>query len=110
MSVLKPLHNAILFQFLNETSAGLFMDKNKGRIIIATPEIDKQGAYARWVRVESVGPAVTNCKPGDIVLLHKGKWTIGFVYEEQRLWKTDDSWVLAIGEESMAYDFVQKDV
>lgn len=109
MSVLKPLHNGILFQFLNETSAGQFIDKNKGRIIIARPELDTQGKYARWVRIEAVGERVKNCKVGDIALISPGKWTTGFTHEEIKYWKSDDEWVLAIGEESMAYDYATKE-
>lgn len=109
MTGLRPVHNAILFQFLNATTEGQFLDKNRGRILISRPELDTQGKYGRWVRVEAVGDAVTKCQKGDIVLLHPGKWTTGFTFEESKFWKSDDEWVLAIGEESMAYDFITED-
>lgn len=113
MSVLKPLRDGILFQFLNETTAGQFVNKNKGRIIIANPEIDIQGKYARWVKVIAVGDDVKTCSVDDVVLVHPGKWTLGFTFEEdgkeQKFWKTDDEWVMANGDESMAYDYAVKE-
>lgn len=102
---LRPLHNAFLFQFLNETTSGQFLNKNKGRIIIATPELDTQGTLARWVRVVAVGDRVKDFKVGDVVLVAPGKWTIGFKHEDQKFWKSDDEWVLAIGDESLAYEY-----
>lgn len=109
MTVMKPLHNAILFQFLNETVSGQFLNKNKGRILLSAPELDNQGKFARWVKVIHVGPDVKSCKEGDIILVHPGKWTTGFEFDGAKFWKTDDEWVLARGEEHMAFDYAVKD-
>lgn len=102
---LRPLHNGFLFQFLNETTQGQFVTKNKGQIIIATPELDSQGTIARWVKVVAVGNSAKGISVGDVVLLQPGKWTLGFTHNGQKLWKSDDEWVLAIGDESAAYEY-----
>ena len=106
---LKPVHNAILIQFINETTSGMFVNNNNGRIIIANPEVDIQGKFARWVKVVAVGDGVKTCKVGDVILVHPGKWTLGFTHEKVKYWKTDDEWVLAVGDESLAYDYAAKD-
>ena len=102
---LRPIHNSFLFTFLNDTLNGTFINRNKGNIIIATPELDKQGILARWVKVLAVGNEVENFGVGDIVLVSPGKWTSGIRYEEKIIWKSDEDQVLGIGDESMAYDY-----
>lgn len=102
---LKPLHNHFLFQFLNDITSGLIINRNKGQIIIANAETLEQGKYARWVKVVAIGDDVKDFNVGDVVLVEPGKWTIGFVHNEKRYWKSDDAWVLAIGDESMVFDY-----
>lgn len=103
--MLIPLHNTFLFQFLNETTNGMFVDRNKGQIILTTPDTASQGNLARWAKVTHVGAEVKCCEVGDVVLIAPGKWTPGFEIDGQKYWKSDDEWILALGDESMAYDF-----
>ena len=105
---LRPLRNTFLFTFLNETRDGAFVSKNKGNIIIVTPELGRQGDLGRWAKVLAVGNEVKDFGPGDIVLIAPGKWTTGFKHDEVVIWKSDDQWVLGIGDESMAYDYAVK--
>lgn len=105
----KPLGNTFLFAFLQETANGSFVAKNKGRIIVSShqaQDLRNQGDTARWARVLAVGPRVKDFKNGDIVLIAPGKWTMGFVHDDVKIWKSDDAWVLALGkDESVAYDY-----
>lgn len=102
---LKPLHNHFLFQFVNDTTTGMISSRNRGQIIIANPEMMEQGKYARWAKVLAIGDDVKDFGVGDIVLIEPGKWTIGFPHGAERYWKSDDRWVLAIGDESLAFDY-----
>lgn len=105
----QPIGNAFLFTFLSKTRRGLFAQKNAGRIYIpnAAPTVDEQGLLARWVKVEAVGPAVKNFKVGDIVLVEPLKWTIGYIFGEDKYWKSDETVVMATtdSDESIAIDF-----
>lgn len=105
----QPLGNNFLFSFLSETRRGLFAQKSSGRIIIpnAAPTVDEQGQLARWVKVESIGSEVTDFKVGDIVLVEPLKWTIGYIFGEDKYWKSDQTRVMATtdSDESIAIDY-----
>jgi hypothetical protein len=107
--MIRPLHNQFFFVFLNETANGVFVAKNKGRIIIPTvrsQDLRGQGDYGRWGKVLAIGKEVKDFKNGSIVLIDKLQWTKGFEYEGFMIWKSDQDKVLAIGEdESVAYDY-----
>jgi hypothetical protein len=107
--MLRPLRNEFLFVFLNETANGVFVPKNKGRIIIAAHkqnDLRGQGDYARWAKVVAIGRDVKDFKTGDIVLIDKLKWTKGFEYDGVMIWRSDEDKVLALGDdESVAYDY-----
>jgi len=103
---IRPLGNAFLFAFINETTEGQFLQKNKGRILLTRPETDKQGTYARWAKVLAVGNDVKDFKNGSIVLIQPGKWTVGFTHDGVKVWKSDDEWVIALADdETVAYDY-----
>lgn len=103
---LRPLGNSFLFAFCNDTQDGVFKAKNKGRIIIAGVTMDKQGDYARWVKVLAIGPKVIDFKVGDIVLVSALKWTKGFDHDGVKVWQSHEPQVLAIADdESVAYDY-----
>jgi hypothetical protein len=105
----QPIGNTFLFTFLSKTKRGMFAQKNAGRIYIpnAAPTTDEQGLLARWVRVEAIGPDVKDFKAGDIVLLEPLKWTIGYIFGENKFWKSDETAVMATTDEdeSIAIDF-----
>lgn len=103
---LRPLANTFLFAFFNETSQGRFIERTKGKIILTNQDLDVQGKYARWAKVLAVGPDVVDFKNGDIVLIEAGMWTTGFKHDGVQVWKSDDSKVVAIGEdESVTYAY-----
>ena len=99
MSTLKPLNDGFLFVFCSETAGGQFIERNRGKIILTNQDLDSQGKYARWAKVVSVGDKVTDFTAGDFVLIEPLQWTKGFDFEGGRYWKSDQSKVLAIGED-----------
>ena len=103
---LKPIGHAFLFSFTNETASGKFIEKSRGQIILTNQDLDNQGRYARWGKVEAVGDAITDFADGDFVLIEALQWTKEFKFEDKKLWKSDDSKVIAIGaDESVTYTF-----
>lgn len=106
VGTLKPIGNAFLFSFLSETVGGKFVSKNSGKIILTNQDLDVQGKYARWAKVEAVGSKITDFDVGDIVLIEALKWTIEYKFNGQSYWKSDDTKVIAIGlDESVAFDY-----
>lgn len=103
---LRPLNNSFLFSFLASTSGGRFIERNSGRIILTNQDLDNQGKYARWGRVEAVGPKITDFAVGDLVLIEALQWTKEMKFEGKSYWKSDDSKVIAIGtDESVTYTY-----
>lgn len=103
---LKPLGKAFIFAFTNETSGGKFTERNSGSIILTNISVDEQGKYARWAKVLAVGSEVTEFTTGDLVLIEALMWTNEFTFEKQKMWKSDESKVIAISEdESVVYAF-----
>jgi co-chaperonin GroES (HSP10) len=103
---LKPLGKSFLFSFANDTAGGKFIEKNSGRIILTNQDISQQGQYARWGKVIAVGDEVSDFGIGDLVLIEALQWTTEVKFEGQSFWKSDDSKVIAIGEdESVTYSY-----
>lgn len=108
---IRPLGNAFLFCFLQETQGRGFTQKNKGRIILpnAAPDIDRQGDFARFAKVLAIGQSITDFKNGDVVLIAALKWTPGFTHDGVKIWKSDDSHVLGVWDsknlDPIIYDF-----
>ncbi len=101
-----PLRDSFLFVFTNETVGGRFIERNKSSIILTNQDVMSQGKFARWGKILAVGPAVKGLKNGDIVLIEAGMWTLGFKYDEVKIWKSDETKVCAIGEdESVTYAY-----
>ena len=93
---LKPLRNNIIFRFLEETtgSKGAFKERTSSGIII--PITQSTQKVHRWGRVLAVGPLVDGVQEGDYILIEALMWMEGVKYEDGKVWKTDDSKVLAV--------------
>lgn len=103
---LKPLGNAFLFSFFSVTAGGKFVERNSGRIILTNQDLDSQGKYARWGKVEAVGSDVKDFRVGDVVLIEALQWTKEIKFDGKSYWKSDDSKVIAIGlDESVTYAY-----
>lgn len=96
MSDLEPIHNQILFRFIEDTSGRRFNQKTTGGIIVVEHK-DKQMEYARWGRILAIGPdAVGDFEVADIVLIENLRWTNSFNFDDELLWITTDVDVLAV--------------
>jgi co-chaperonin GroES (HSP10) len=88
-----------MFRFLEETfgKKGAFLEKTTamGIIIPATTSTQK---VARWGEVVAVGPdaEAAGLKVGDYILIEPLMWMEGVKVDDKKVWKTDDSKVLAV--------------
>lgn len=97
MSTLRPLNNVVMFKFIEETggSKGRFAERVRESGIIIPSAVTAQ-KVARWGEVISVGPKVDGLAPGDFILVEALMWMEGIKFEGEKMWKTDDSKVLAV--------------
>ncbi len=95
MTTLRPLRNNIIFQFLDETagSKGAFTESTISGIII--PRTNSTQKVHRWARVVAAGPD-SEVAPGDYILIESLMWMEGVKLDDEKVWKTDDSKVLAV--------------
>lgn len=100
-----PLRDNFLFKFTNEHAQGMFIEKNKFGFILTNQDTEAQGKYARWGQVTAIGEEVTEFSVGDYVLIESGMWTLGFKLGEDKVWKSDQTKVCAIGDESLTYAY-----
>lgn len=96
---LKPLGKAFLFSFFNTTYGGKFVERSKGQIILTNQDLTDQASSARWGKVLAVGDQVTDFGVGAVVLIENLQWTIEMRYEGSSYWKSDETKVIAIGED-----------
>jgi len=95
LSELVPIHNQIIFEFIEKTRGGQFDSVTSSGVIIRQTS-DKQVDYCRWGRVLAVGPKVTEFEETQIVLIEKLCWTSGFKVTDKQYWITTDEKILAI--------------
>jgi co-chaperonin GroES (HSP10) len=103
---LRPLKNTFLFEFFADTYGGKFVDRNSGRIILTNQDLSTQATQARWGKVIAIGEEVIDFNVGDIVLIEALQWTIEMKFEGQSYWKSDDTKVIALGDdETVTYAY-----
>lgn len=92
---LRPLGNNVMFTFLEDTVGvkGAFIDRHS--MFILPPSTNRQKVH-RWAQVVAVGPKVDGLAPGDYILIEALMWMEGVKFEGRKVWKTDDSKVLAV--------------
>lgn len=96
MATLRPLGNGIMFRFLDHTGGvkGAFTESHRSGIIIPTTNSTQR--TARWGEVLAIGEKVDGVKVGDYILIEPLMWSFGLTFENEKIWKTDDSKVLAV--------------
>jgi co-chaperonin GroES (HSP10) len=96
MSTLRPLGNTILFTFLDATSgsAGKFTERTRGGLII--PQLQSTQKGERWGKVTHIGPDVEGIAVGEFILIEPMMWTTHEVFEGEKVWKTNDTKVMAV--------------
>lgn len=96
-SDLKPLHNKIMFQFLDKTGGnkGAFSERTRSGIII--PELQSTQKGERWGKIVAIGPDAekTGLKIGDFILIEALMWMEGIKFNKEKLWMTNSTKVLA---------------
>ena len=95
--MLKPIHDAILFTFVDPIKGIMFVEQTVSGIFLGQSHV-KSATTARWAKVLAIGPEVDNCGAGDTVLVEPLMWTEGFNFQKIRIWKTDASKILAVME------------
>jgi len=99
---IKPIHNHIIFEFVDDTAGGLFTNKSEAGLIMVS-QLDDQKS-PRWGRVLLAGPTVhEDIKVGTYILIEGGMWTTQFWVDSdtkprQKIWKTDDTKIVATAE------------
>jgi co-chaperonin GroES (HSP10) len=94
---LSAICNHILFEFLDSiNSASQFVEKTAGGLILAA-DFDESSKRPRWARVVSVGPKADDIlrQEGCEILIENLRWTEGVYFEGKKIWRTDDTQVLA---------------
>jgi hypothetical protein len=96
MSTLRALNNVVMFKFLDETggSKGRFHEQTRPSGIIIVPTVSTQKVH-RWGQVVVAGPK-TDLVPGDYILIESLMWMEGNEWEGGKIWKTDDTKILAV--------------
>ncbi len=97
--IVRPLKNNVIFKFLDETTGkkGAFMDRHlKSGIILPGGSVNRQKVH-RWGQVVAAGPEADGLNPGDYILIESMMWMEGVkLNEDEKVWKTDSSKVLAV--------------
>lgn len=92
---IKPLGNNVMFRFLDITGGakGRFTDTHRSGIILV-PTVASQKVH-RWGQVIASGPDSAVAE-GDYILVENLMWMEGTQVEGVKMWKTDDSKILAV--------------
>jgi hypothetical protein len=101
--VLKPLHNHIVFRFLEDfqiiengtIKTSRFIKKTEWGLELGHGSDGRRDSdTAKWGQIVAMGPEVTDLEVGDYILLQPLMWTHACVYNEERLWRTKPREVL----------------
>lgn len=91
---IEPVHNQILFRFVDDTTRGHFNEKTKGGVLVVE-DSSKQVDYSRWGTVIAIGPDVKDIFEGEVVLINSLKWTNSFRMTDTNYWITAETEVIA---------------
>lgn len=97
MAKILPLNNNVMFRFLDSTGGakGYFTDQARASGILLVRSANAQKVH-RWGEVLAIGPKVDGLAPGDFVLVESLMWMEGTEVDGVKMWKTDDSKILAV--------------
>lgn len=96
ISNIKPILNNFIFQFLDGTQDGRFINRTQSGIILTNKNDQEQTANPRWATVLAIGPDVEEFAVNDIVLIGAGRWSQYFTIDGTKYWKSDSNEVLAV--------------
>lgn len=93
---LKPIKNTFIFRFLDSiNNKGQFNKNTTESGIMLQASFDDSAKESRWVEVTEVGPACEDVKARDTVLLPALRWTSGVKFNDETVWKSDESQAVA---------------
>jgi len=93
---LTAIKNNIIFKFVEGVnSSGEFEKTETASIIHQLANFDESAKDPRWVKIVSVGPDCTFVKEGMQVLLPALRWTNSTKFDGERIWKSDETQVVA---------------
>ena len=99
INAIKPIKNNFVFKFLDPNQDGRFINRTKSSIILTNKNDEEQTSVPRWGEVISIGPDVSEFKPGEFVLVGAGRWSQFFKIDGEKYWKSDSEQVLAVTDE-----------
>lgn len=97
---LRPLHDSIIFQFLDEVGDGQFINQKTASGIIIPRNLDSTAGSPRWGLALAVGPECTDVKVGDFIFIEQLRWTTEVKVDDIRVWRTTEKDVIAITEDN----------
>jgi len=93
---LRAIKNHVIFRFVDEVdSKGQFVQTTKWGFVIPG-HYDNSAKSPRWGVVEKVGPECKHIKVGQQALISALKWSKGFKFNGENLWRTDEEQIVAI--------------
>lgn len=96
--MIEPIKNSIIFQFVENTQRGRFLEESESGIYLGTDH-QREAARPRWGTAIAVGPDVTDVVVGDLILIESSQWTYGTEYDGVKIWRTSEDKVLLVSEE-----------
>lgn len=93
---LRAIKNHIIFQFIDEVDGkGQFVETTKWGFKIPG-HFDNSAKAPRWGTVVKIGPDCKHVKIGQQVLINALKWTAGIKFDDERIWRTDETQVVVV--------------
>lgn len=100
--ILQPIHNHILFQFVDDAVGDSLVTKTKSGIMMSRDMDFDEQRDPRWGKVLAVGPEVDELiKVNEYILIESLQWTPGIEFNGIKLWKTVEPKVLAVSSEEL---------
>lgn len=95
--MITPIHDRIIFAFVDDVYRGMFEDVSTGGIIIGRNK-ELSGKTPRWGIVLVTGPEVKNPElvKGTAVLIEELRWSDAVMYENRKVWITTEKDIIII--------------
>ena len=91
------IYNHIVFQFIDRVNTkGMFEEASTSGGILLIADHQKSANQARWAKIISLGPDCSNVlrEEGCEILIEALRWSPGIKYNDEFLWRTDESQLL----------------
>jgi co-chaperonin GroES (HSP10) len=92
---LRPILNHIVFKFKEDVDSKGYFNKSTDWGFELRGHADDSAKAPRWVTVIEVGPDCKDVKPGDDILVKPLMWSLRFKFEDEQMWRTDDTKIVA---------------